>query len=62
MKVDEIKSIRLKLGLTQNDFAHQIGVMHCTVNRWENNKSKPTRLAIEKMKLLLKNHKGKYDE
>lgn len=31
--------------LTQEDFAHLIGVTFSTVNRWENGKSSPNRIA-----------------
>lgn len=31
--------------LTQEDFAHLIGVTFSTVNRWENGKSTPNRIA-----------------
>ena len=42
----EIRVLRKQLGLTQEEFAHTIGVTFATVNRWENGKSKPSRLAI----------------
>jgi DNA-binding transcriptional regulator YiaG len=40
-----IKIIRLKTGLSQEDFARAIHVSYGTVNRWENNKSTPNRMA-----------------
>lgn len=45
MEGRKIKRIRQSLGLTQEEFAHRLGVTLCTVNRWENNKSMPSRLA-----------------
>lgn len=45
MNGKQIKKTRLILGLTQEEFAHRLGVTLCTVNRWENNKSAPSRLA-----------------
>ncbi|MBN1779599.1 helix-turn-helix domain-containing protein [bacterium] len=45
----KIKKIRQSLGLTQEEFAHRLGVTLCTVNRWENNKSVPSRLAIKQL-------------
>jgi putative transcriptional regulator len=45
MDADRIKSLRQRMQLTQEDFAHLIGVTFSTVNRWENNKSKPNRIA-----------------
>ena len=41
----EIKKVRRILQFTQEEFAHQIGVTLSTVNRWENNKSRPSKLA-----------------
>ena len=49
MEGRKIKRIRLSLGLTQEEFAHRLGVTLCTVNRWENNKSIPNRLALKQL-------------
>ena len=43
----EIRRLRKHLNLTQEEFAHEIGVTFATVNRWENRKSKPSRLALK---------------
>ncbi len=40
-----IKGLRVKLGLTQEEFAHRLGMTVATVNRWENGHNSPTRLA-----------------
>ncbi len=40
-----IRDLRLVLGLTQEQFAHQLGVRLGSVNRWENGHAKPSRLA-----------------
>lgn len=40
-----IKEIRSQLGLSQEAFAAAIHVVFSTVNRWENNKSTPNRMA-----------------
>ena len=40
-----VKAIRERLGLTQVQFAARIGVSFATVNRWENDQTKPARLA-----------------
>ena len=45
MNGNQIRNLRQRLGLTQEEFAHRLGVTLCTVNRWENNKSEPSRLA-----------------
>ena len=43
----DIRKLRKQLALTQEEFAHEIGVTFATVNRWENRKSKPSRLALK---------------
>jgi len=48
----DIRTLRKQLGLTQEEFAHQIGVTFATVNRWENGKSEPSRLAIKMLMAL----------
>jgi putative transcriptional regulator len=45
MDPDRIRTLRQRLQLTQEDFAHLIGVTFSTVNRWENGKSAPNRIA-----------------
>lgn len=46
MKIFEaIKQIRLELGLTQVAFAKKLHVSFSTVNRWENGRVNPNRLA-----------------
>ena len=48
----QIKTLRLSMGFTQEEFAHHLGVTLCTVNRWENNKSTPSRLAQKLLKQM----------
>ena len=45
----DVKEIRLSLELTQEEFARRLGVTLCTVNRWENNKVSPSRLAKKQL-------------
>ncbi|MCP4683568.1 MAG: helix-turn-helix transcriptional regulator [Desulfobacterales bacterium] len=40
-----VKEMRRQLGLSQEDLAHKLGVSFATINRWENGKTKPSRLA-----------------
>ena len=42
-----VRSLRLETGLTQEQFAAQLGVTFPTINRWENNRAKPSPLAID---------------
>lgn len=45
-----VKEIRMKSLLSQNDFAHEIGVSFSTVNRWETGKATPSFKALKKIK------------
>ena len=40
-----VKSVRLQLNMSQEMLAHELGVSFATVNRWENGKNSPSRLA-----------------
>ena len=44
-----VKHIRDYLGLSQTDLAEKIGVNFATVNRWENGRALPTKLAQAKL-------------
>ena len=50
----EIKDLRRKLGLSQKAFAKQLGVSLRTVQRWERGESKPSKMALFHLALLLK--------
>ncbi|MCJ7813264.1 helix-turn-helix domain-containing protein [bacterium] len=52
MDGNDVKKIRLSLNLTQEEFAHHLGVTLCTVSRWENNKTSPSRLALKQIQRL----------
>ena len=41
----QIRTLRLALKLTQEQFASQLGVTFATVNRWERDKTTPSPLA-----------------
>ena len=45
MNADDIKKLRHKLGLTQEQLAHKIGVAFTSISRWENGRTKPSPLA-----------------
>ena len=40
-----VKEVRKQLALSQEDLARELGVSFATVNRWENGKSRPSKLA-----------------
>ncbi len=48
----EVKSIRLALQMTQEEFAHRLGVTLGTVSRWENGRNMPSRLAQKQIQRL----------
>lgn len=52
-----IKCLRLKLGLTQEQFARKLGVTFVTINRWENKVTSPSPMAREKIEKLMKEAK-----
>ena len=47
-----ISTLRQRLSMTQEEFAHAIGVTVSTVNRWENGHIEPSRLARKAMQGL----------
>ncbi len=49
-----IRELRLALGLTQEQLAAALGVTYSTINRWENGRSKPSPLAMEKIEEMVK--------
>jgi DNA-binding transcriptional regulator YiaG len=53
MSGDEIRNLRKKLGLTQEEFAHAVAVTFSTVNRWENGHAKPSKLARRAIEALM---------
>lgn len=49
-----IRELRLAMGLTQEQFAIELGVTCSSVNRWENRRSQPLPLAMQKIAEMLK--------
>ena len=45
-----VKTIRKEPNISQETLANEINVSDITLNRWGNNKSKPSRLAMDKLK------------
>ena len=46
MELNEVvKKIRLELGFSQEGLARELHVGFTTVNRWENSRTKPNRIA-----------------
>ena len=42
---EQVKAVRTALNLSQEELAHALGVSFATVNRWENGKTSPSKLA-----------------
>ena len=51
---EQVRAIRKATGLTQEQFAAKLGVTFPTVNRWENRKTVPSPLALQKLEKLRK--------
>jgi DNA-binding transcriptional regulator YiaG len=49
-----VRTLRQQLGMTQEEFAHQIAVTVSTVNRWENAHAEPSKLAWKAIRELAK--------
>jgi len=44
-----VKSLRQRLGLTQEQFAHAVGVTFSTVNQWENGRRRPQPFLLKRL-------------
>ena len=49
-----VRELRKITGLTQEKFAARLGVTFPTINRWENGRTRPSPLAMEKIEALLR--------
>lgn len=59
---DKLVYVRAKLNLTQYELANQLGVSFATVNRWENDVTKPSKTAIVNFKEFCINRKISMNE
>jgi putative transcriptional regulator len=53
-----IREFRLLTGLTQEQFGAYLGVTYATINRWENGRSQPSPMAMDKIEQKL----GEWEE
>ncbi|MGQ9591416.1 MAG: helix-turn-helix transcriptional regulator [Planctomycetota bacterium] len=44
-----IRELRQRLDLTQEQFAHRVGVTYSTVNHWENGKRVPLPVLVKRL-------------
>ena len=51
-----IRTLRQRLHMTQEQFAHEVAVTVSTVNRWENAHAEPSRLAWRAISALARRH------
>lgn len=49
---ETVKEVRRQLALSQEDLAHALGVSFATVNRWENSRTVPSKLAQRQFELF----------
>jgi transcriptional regulator with XRE-family HTH domain len=49
-----VRELRELTGLTQEKFAAKLGLTFPTINRWKNDRDKPSPLALEKIESLLR--------
>ncbi len=57
MQGQEIKELRLKLKMTQQELADKLGVVRLTVIRWETGQKHPSNLAMRQLTQLDQNAK-----
>ena len=58
---EEIKRLRTRCFLTQEDFAKKLGVAFSTVNRWESGRAKPNLKAMKRINIFCLDNNIPYD-
>jgi len=51
-----VRGLRRELKMTQEEFAHELGITVGTVNRWENGRFRPSKLARATLLELAERH------
>lgn len=54
-----VKGLRVRMGLTQEQFAKEVGVTFTTVNQWENGHRKPLPFLLNRLMEMGKEFKKK---
>lgn len=54
---ETVREVRQQLGLSQEELAHELGVSFSTINRWENSKTVPFKLARRQFEAFCKQMK-----
>lgn len=52
MNRQDIQALRLKMGLSRNQFAYRLGTTERTVFRWEEEGRKPSPMALKLLSML----------
>ena len=58
---EKVKYVRLKLKLSQEELARELGVSFATINRWENGSYNPSRLAKKAFEEFCNNKNIKFE-
>ena len=59
---EKIRCVREKLKISQEDLARALNVSYATVNRWENTRTNPSRMAKAAFADFCEKHKISFDE
>ena len=57
----KVRYVREKLNLSQEDLARALNVSYATINRWENSKTKPIKMAQSAFNTFCENHGITFD-
>jgi DNA-binding transcriptional regulator YiaG len=59
---EKVRYAREQLKISQEDLARAMNVSYATVNRWENSKTKPIKMAQDVFYAYCKKHGVSFDE
>ena len=59
---NKVKCVREKLNISQEDLARALNVSFATINRWENSKNRPVRMARVAFDEFCAKHNISFDE
>ena len=59
---EKIRYVRNKLSMSQEDLARALNVSYISINRWENSKTKPIKMAQAAFDLFCEKYSINFDE
>ena len=59
---EKVRSVREKLNISQEELARVLNVSFSTINRWENEKTKPIKMARAVFDTFCKSHGISFNE